>query len=365
MKKSKIIFVGGFLGAGKTTLLNCATKILKSRSIKIGVITNDQAEGLVDTNILQHNGLIVSEISGKCFCCDFNGVVDAIDYMIKVLHCELILAEPVGSCTDLCSTLIQPLKKLFPNAFEVAPLSVLVDPLKLFATLKNLDSHKEGSGYIYIKQLEEADYIVVNKIDLLENNQIDELKDLINTKFSDYPICWISSQKSIGVEDWIVVILSDIKSGKRLANVDYDVYALSESRMGWYNASFMIGLENLTIMDWQGFNREILALIQKEFESKKIIIAHVKTFLKSGVNFSAGNIINEIEGVDIRGTEFASRSVRMVINIRAETSHWTIDEIVNDVLQSYMEHGFKFEIIAKKHFTPMRPEPSHRFGIIC
>ena len=48
---------------------------------------------------------------------------------------DVLLAEPVGSCTDLSATILQPLKDKFTRQFVLAPLSVLVDPERLADTL--------------------------------------------------------------------------------------------------------------------------------------------------------------------------------------------------------------------------------------
>src|SRR5512133_2205912 len=103
---TKMIFAGGFLGAGKTSLLYEITGILKNRGLKVGLITNDQAPDLVDTSILEHQDVSVAEVSGSCFCCDFKGLRKAI---AKTGNPDVIIAEPVGSCTDVSATLINPI----------------------------------------------------------------------------------------------------------------------------------------------------------------------------------------------------------------------------------------------------------------
>ena len=115
--KTKIIIVGGFLGAGKTTLLKASAKLLQKQGNKVGLITNDQAEGLVDTHILSGNGIEVQEIAGSCFCCNFNALMDAMLYL-RDARCDTIIAEPVGSCTDLSATLVQPIKSYYMHQFD-------------------------------------------------------------------------------------------------------------------------------------------------------------------------------------------------------------------------------------------------------
>src|SRR5690554_4272463 len=62
------IMVGGFLGAGKTTALLRLAEYLTARGRRVGLITNDQSSGLVDTALVDARGYPVQEITGGCFC---------------------------------------------------------------------------------------------------------------------------------------------------------------------------------------------------------------------------------------------------------------------------------------------------------
>jgi len=53
--EKRLILVGGFLGAGKTTLIGKLVRHLQSGGLRCGVITNDQAMGLVDTALVVSN----------------------------------------------------------------------------------------------------------------------------------------------------------------------------------------------------------------------------------------------------------------------------------------------------------------------
>lgn len=42
----------------------------------------------------------------------------------------MFIAEPVGSCTDLAATVTYPLRRLYGDQFTIAPVSVLLDPVR-------------------------------------------------------------------------------------------------------------------------------------------------------------------------------------------------------------------------------------------
>ena len=166
------IMVGGFLGAGKTTAMLRLAEHLTARGRRVGLITNDQSHGLVDTSIVTAKGYPVEEITGGCFCCRFSSLTDAAERLTRDARPDVFLAEPVGSCTDLRATVQYPLRRLYGDDYRVAPLSVLVDPVRA-ARILGLESGRSFSPkvlYVYEKQLEEADLIVINKSDLLNDD---------------------------------------------------------------------------------------------------------------------------------------------------------------------------------------------------
>src|SRR5690348_10209168 len=106
----RIILVGGFLGAGKTTLLTRAAQALNRRGLRTAMVTNDQTGELVDTAVVRQNDLRAAEVTKGCFCCNFPDLLSAIQTLKGQAEFDVILAEPVGSCTDLMATIIRPLQ---------------------------------------------------------------------------------------------------------------------------------------------------------------------------------------------------------------------------------------------------------------
>ena len=63
-KRARYVMIGGFLGAGKTTAVARLARHLTDAGLSVGLITNDQSSGLVDTSILRSHGFAVEEIFG-------------------------------------------------------------------------------------------------------------------------------------------------------------------------------------------------------------------------------------------------------------------------------------------------------------
>src|SRR5258707_4601 len=108
---ARYIMIGGFLGAGKTTAVSKLAEWFSKRQRRVGLITNDQGNHLVDTTMLRSRGFAVEEIPGGCFCCRFNSLVDAAQRLTQRNLPDVFIAEPVGSCTDLVATVSYPLRK--------------------------------------------------------------------------------------------------------------------------------------------------------------------------------------------------------------------------------------------------------------
>src|SRR5437763_4312393 len=121
MTRLRFIMIGGFLGAGKTTTISRLARRYLDQGRRVGLVTNDQAQDLVDTNSLRAQGFPVEEVPGACFCCKFDELIGRVECLETNERPDIILAEPVGSCTDLVATVVQPLKDLFGDRFQVAP----------------------------------------------------------------------------------------------------------------------------------------------------------------------------------------------------------------------------------------------------
>ena len=53
----------------------------------------------------------VGEVAGACFCCKFDDLVATAQQLGEHQQPDVLIAEPVGSCTDLAATVIEPLRQ--------------------------------------------------------------------------------------------------------------------------------------------------------------------------------------------------------------------------------------------------------------
>ncbi|MEK6246589.1 MAG: cobalamin biosynthesis protein P47K, partial [Planctomycetales bacterium] len=215
--------IGGFFGAGKTTALARLAKHYTDEGRRVGLVTNDQAYDLVDTQSLRAQGFNVGEVPGACFCCKFDDLVETVSQLSEDATPDILLAEPVGSCTDLVATVIEPLSQLHGAQYEVGRLAVLLKPEHGQRILRN-DSQlgfSPKAAYIFIKQIEEADIVVINKIDKLSPDERDELVDLVHTRFPGKEVLTASLKNGDGWQE-LVKAMEQPRNKKPAMQVDYD-----------------------------------------------------------------------------------------------------------------------------------------------
>ena len=364
---ARYIMIGGFLGAGKTTAIGRLAAHLTGQDRKVGLITNDQAGGLVDTRVLRAQGFATEEIAGGCFCCRFNSLVQAAGKLTEAEKPDIFIAEPVGSCTDLVATVTYPLRRLYGQDFTIAPLSVLVDPVR---ARRVLGLEKGGSFsskvvYIFEKQLEEADFIVISKRDTLSESDEKELRAALAARFPDAEVFAVSSKDGRGLDEWFAAIQSREQSTRRAMDVDYDVYADGEALLGWLNATVHLrAIEEFEAADLlQAFAKEVQSRLRKQNAE----IAHFK------MTFSPDDSLSgELASINVVRTDATpelgleldepTTSGQLIINLRAEAAPESLFENVRESLDAVRSSftGLNTSIEHVEHFRPGRPTPTHR-----
>ena len=160
---------------------------------------------------------------------------------------DVFIAEPVGSCTDLKATVDYPLRRLYGDDYQVAPLSVLIDPVRglRILGLEQGTSFSSKVAYIYGKQLEEADLLVINKIDLLSGERLQTLRDgacgAVSKCARSSP--FLPATKSGSMIGWRRFSAARQKPAGAM-DVDYQVYADGEALLGWLNCGARLSSES-------------------------------------------------------------------------------------------------------------------------
>ena len=365
MKTRKLVLVGGFLGTGKTTLLWQAAQQLTQQGHRVALITNDQAPGLVDTGVFQQAGWTVGEIAGGCFCCKFDDLVGTANALIEAADPDIILGEPVGSCTDLSATVLQPFKDQLAGRFDLAPLTVLIDPNRLHDAMDQslLNPLHSSVRYILRKQLEEADIIVLNKADQISASDFQKLQDGLRNQFPGTLLLSMSALHGQGVSAWLKRVQQGDAVGRTIAEVDYDTYAEGEAVLGWLNAT--ASLFPKEAIDWGAWGLGFLEGLQRSFSVKSAEIAHMKMLMISANNQSLSANLTSSQGkATLRGQVYGDSPMTLVFNARVQMPPKELQTAIEQHLKSECGETIRLQITAIQSLSPGRPEPLHRYATV-
>jgi G3E family GTPase len=365
MKRLRFVMVGGFLGAGKTTTLARLARFYQGRGQQVGLVTNDQAQDLVDTTSLRAQGLVVEEVPGACFCCRFDDLVDRVGRLEAGRRPDVILAEPVGSCTDLVATVVQPLKDLYGERFEVGPYPVLFKPSHGLRILRN----EPGAGfspkaaYIFKKQLEEADAVVINRIDELGAAELAELTALVQGAFPGTPVLKMSAKTGQGFEALTEFLDQQGNFGRKLLDIDYDTYAEGEAELGWLNSSIAVRGERSFALD--DFLLDVVSRLQQALAADGAEVAHLKAIGLSEVSFGVANLVSSATRPELslpaRGEV---TELDLIVNARVAADPARVEERVRRaVTEACAARQARAEFRTLQSFRPGRPQPTHRYAV--
>jgi len=355
--------IGGFLGAGKTTAVARLARRFVDRGLRVGLISNDQSSGLVDTALLRSKGFPVAEIPGGCFCCRFNSLVEAADHLDRTTRPDVFIAEPVGSCTDLIATVSYPLRRIYGDRFEVAPMSVLVDPTRA-ARILGLEPGPKFSEkviYVYRKQLEEANLIVVNKCDAIAAPLRERLVAALESTFPRARVLCCSAKDGSGLDTWFDTIDRTAPEGGPAMELNYDLYAEGEALLGWLNCS--VRLESDAPFD---ANQALLGLARRmrdQIAGRGHEIAHLKMTLDSEDGTGSLSVVSLVRSdgePDLRESLLDRvDGGALTINLRAEADPEFLKLVVEQSI-SGLGDGVRSTIEHLERFRPARPQPVHR-----
>lgn len=353
----KLILMGGFLGSGKTTAITNAARMLMRAGKNVAIITNDQGDQQVDSAYVRSIDIPVREVANGCFCCNYQQLDDHIEEL-KVRNPDIIFAESVGTCTDLIATIAKPMSKLKPEVEIV--ISIFADAAMISSIIAGRETFAEDSvRYIYKKQLEEADILVLNKIDLVDSKEREMLNEVISAEYPGKLILHQNSLAEVDIGRWIDKLHSFLNAGKRQSlNIDYEIYGAGEAKLAWLD-------KTITIIDESEnahhLAEKMISSLAQQIQSRQLAIGHLKFFVESNgkkekISITPTTLLSDIKLADIKATE-----TTILINARVETDPSILEDIVDQALTQLCErYGCDVEKGKWSVFKPGFPRPTYR-----
>lgn len=358
----RFIMIGGFLGAGKTTTVGRLARHFVSQGLRVAIVTNDQTTDLVDTQNLRAQGFDVGEVAGACFCCNFNELTETVEKLASGALPDVILAEPVGSCTDLVATVVRPLMQVYQRPFDFSPYGVILKPSHGSRILrKDPDGgFSPKAEYIFRKQLEEADFILINRADQLQADEIAELTTLLNADFPDRPVLSISAKTGAGFDALLAQLENQTAIGQRTMELDYDIYAEGEAELGWLNSQVAVEADSPFELD--ALLLDLIARLHRQFVAANAETAHLKTIGTCDGGYAVANAVSNHTQPELSlPSACSTKQARIVINARVATDPEGLATMVRQqVAEVCNAVNARYDIATLQSFRPGRPVPTHR-----
>ena len=182
MEKKELYVLTGFLGAGKTSFLLNILDNIKDK--KIGIIQNEFGKINVDGEIVRRNGIEMTEISrGSIFCsCLKLSFVQALAEMSKK-DLDYVFVESSGLADPSnIEEILNAVSIMAGDSYIFKGVICLIDGVNFPNQVKDVETVD--------RQLAHCNLAVINKVDLLDLSELEEVKNIVR---GVNPICMIST----------------------------------------------------------------------------------------------------------------------------------------------------------------------------
>jgi G3E family GTPase len=190
----KLLSVCGFLASGKTTLILEVAKKLQPVFKKMVILENEVGQIGIDDKYLRRNGLEVQELFGGCICCTMaTDLITTLEKIETSFQPDLTILEATGIARP--EDLTTSVSKYCPVVEDNQVLTI-VDGVRYDMLIKMMEP-------LITAQIEAADIIAVNKIDVMNEQEISAVEKKIRELNGKSKIMPISADKNMNLDQLI------------------------------------------------------------------------------------------------------------------------------------------------------------------
>lgn len=361
---TKYMIVSGFLGAGKTTTMIAMARAINARLSAEGttshaaIIANDLgAKNLVDADFTRTADVEISEITGDCICYVTEDLVTAINRLANA-GASLVISDIPGAGVGALDHVYLTLQQDYPGQYDLLPLTCLVDPIRLRMLLpgdaRDTINLPEEMRFLLNAQLLEADLIVLNKCDLIDDEEREADLEFIRRAYPETPVLAISARTGQGLDQLVDYVLSHQANAKpRELGLDSEEFDAAEAQMCWYNRRFFAKQAEEREIDFNNVVEDFMEAIRDGLIEARRNVPHLKLFAAGeGDDFVKCSLV----GVDY-DLEFERKlsknyaAIAIIVNARATCESETFGEIMEDAMDAIKaKYNLKCNVIFTECF---------------
>lgn len=337
-EKKPVILITGYLGSGKTTLLN---NLLRQEKRRVALIVNDMGSINVDAEILKKNGTNVTEcpmfeLQNGCICCTLRDeFIQQIEKISRLDSVEIVFVEASGiSDPGAVSASFLAYEEDNPdtNVYLTSVVTV-VDADRIYreflSDLKKKQEEKEKMDQnnltdeevstLIVDQIEFCNFIVLNKCDLLNEEQLAEVEKIVREFQNRAPIIR-SVNGEIDIEKIMTKEPFNFEQIDSSSAIQKAINSLNEPNRATQGCTGEYGISSFVFEEKRPFNRgRFMDFVNNRYPRELIR--------------SKGYIWFSDADADVQLFEQAGRNSSVM-----EVSYW-IDALVDEQKNAYLEQN--------------------------
>ena len=330
----KFAVFSGFLGSGKTTTMMALTRYYTAHHGKAAMISNDLGHGvsLADDRFARLSGCNASQITDDCICYVNEQLAERLNAYYAGGF-ELVVSDIPGFGVGALEHVYHGLAEKFPGQFELAPFTVLVEP-------RTVDLLRSGQGgdqeYLYNTQLVEADLIVLNKCDLLDDTARKADIRWLKEHYPEAAVLAISARDGEGLEE-LSQALTQGRASMRRPDIGYGGEAFRHA-MGKISEYYIQYRAVVCCKDFDGnaYLMDMARKVQAGIEAAGQRIPHLKLLAwEPEGDFGKVDLIGAEREIEVtRRFERPCTDIAVLLNASAACPVDTLEEILLDAVNS-------------------------------
>jgi hypothetical protein len=170
----------------------------------------------------------------------------------------------------------------------------------------------------------------------------------------------LSAKNGVGFESLVQCLQQQASFGKRMMDVDYDIYAEGEAELGWLNGQAKLSSAQPVSLD--SFLMSLLQELHQGLIARDAEVAHLKVIGMTDGVYAVANLVSNADlPVLSLPSNWEGCEADLVVNARVAIAPEELESLVRRTMEQLGDGSrLSVEIKTIQCFRPGRPVPTHR-----